>query len=725
MKTIYAKRVLLTLISLLLACMLFGCGKTEETPVTQPTGETQQEVVEKDLFYFDVDKAVNPSLVRRKDRITGLYTIRFLKDGQIIEYQTAKENIPSQLDYLRAVTLELDADGYIKKIHSAQSTLGGQFLDQVRILSVNGNTLELEGISEPVTVAEDASVYDLSGRSVAIGEAGKVQADDVISCYVDDEKLSTQVYILKRYEDHSADHVCEHCNEAVEWSAWDGTTALTSGHYCLTNDITLDNAQALKNVDVVLFLNGYHITSKQRIFELSNNASLSIVDQVGASGSYYGGMTGGGLKVKDTDAEKLIGGCFYVDKTSALRIYGGNFDTNFPADKSYYINRGGVVYTEGTFEFAGGVITGADVGYSAGAVFVGANAVFKMSGGVMQYGSAYKQDKISGTGRGGTMVIHKEAQSAEITGGKLIAGVVDGHGGGIYTEHSMTISNAELCGDYIDGTQQAEYGGILWVGGKETVVDLKAGTVFHSGNSIEGGNVAVRLYCVLNVHEGVVIRDGYGSRNGGNAAVFGTLNIKGGQVLDGYSDGSGGNIFAYSNGNTIVNVESGTIGNGTATRGGNICMSGTLTYENGSVLNVTGGEIVGGTATKYNGGNVAIRIHSVANITGGKITGGKTEQFGGGLSTEYTKDSDTATQLNIGGSAYIFDNEGSDVYLAEHTNICLILDEPLKDNAKIGVMAVDTTSAIIVNAYEKCLSSFVWTMDGASLVFEKDQVFAK
>lgn len=719
------KHLILMAVSLLLVCTLFGCSKTEEAQNAQPTAETQQEVVEKDLFYFDIDKAVNPSVVRRKDRVTGLYTIRFLKDGQILEYQTAKENIPSQLDYLRAVTLELDAEGYIKKIHSAQSTLGGQFLDQVRVLSVNGNTLELEGISTPVTVVEDASVYDLSGRSVAIGEAGKVQVDDVISCYVNDEKLTTQVYILRRYEDHSADHICEHCNTAVEWTVWDGNAKLTSGHYCLTDDITLENAQVLKNAEVVLFLNGHHITSKQRLFELSNNASLSIVDQVGASGSYYGGMTGGGLKVKDTDAEKLVGGCFYVDKTSVLRIYGGNFNAKFPVDKSNYINRGGVVYTEGTFEFAGGVITGTDVGYSAGAVFVGANAVFKMSGGVLQYGSAYKQDKISGTGRGGTMVVHKEARSVEFTGGKLIAGVVDGYGGGIYTEHSITISNTELCGDYVDGTNQAEYGGILWVSGKDTVVDLKAGTVFRSGNSVEGGNIGVRLNCVLNVHEGAVIRNGYGSRNGGNVAVFGTLNIKGGQVIDGQSDGAGGNIFAYSNGNTIVNVESGTIANGTGARGGNICMSGTLNYENGSVLNVTGGEIVGGTATKYNGGNIAIRMHSVANITGGKITGGKTEQYGGGLSTEYTKDSDTSTQLNIGGTAYIFDNEGSDVYLAENTNICLILDEPLKDDAKIGVMAVDTTAAVIVNAYEKCLSSFVWTVDSASLVFEKDQVFAK
>ena len=272
---------------------------------------------------------------------------------------------------------------------------------------------------------------------------------------------------------------------------------------------------------------------------------------------------------------------------------------------------------------------------------------------------------------------------------------------------------------------QAEYGGVFWAGGQETVVDINAGTVFHSGNSIEGGNIGVRLNCVVNINEGAVIRDGYGSRNGGNIAVFGTLNLKGGQVIDGQSDGSGGNIFSYSNGNTYVNIQSGKVMNGTGTRGGNICMSGTLTYEQGSILNVTGGEITGGVATKYNGGNIAVRVHSVANITGGKITGGSTVQSGGGLSTEYTKDTETASQLNIGGSAYIYENEGSDVYLAEKTCIKLLLDEPLTDSAKIGVEAMDISAALITDAYETCLKYFVWTPGGAKLVFENDQVFVK
>lgn len=726
MKNCAVKRLLLLALAFILVCVLFGCGKSGQEQNGQTTEQTQTEVAEeKDLVYFNIDKVINPSIVRQKERVSGLYTIRFLKDGKIQEFQTPRDSIPAQMDNLRAVVLEFDADGYIKKLHSAQSALGGQYFDQVRVLSVDGNTYQIDSASGTLNVAENASIYDLTGRSAEFGGYGQVQVNDVIACYADADKIVTQVYILERYENHQEDHVCEHCNANVEWVEWDGSTALTSGHYCLNSDVELENTQVLKNADVVLFLNGHSVTSKQRVFELKGNASLSIVDHPGAAGNYYGSVTGGGLKVKDHEPNELIGGCFYVDKTASLRIYGGNIGTSFPADKSSYINMGGVIYTEGTFELVGGVITGADVGYSAGAVYVGPNATFKMSGGIMQYGSAYKQEKISGTGRGGTIVIHKEAQLAEITGGKLIAGVVDGHGGGIYTEHDLVISNAELCGDHIDGTVQAEYGGVIWVGGKETVVDLKEGTVFHSGSSIEGGNVAVRLNCTLNIHDGVVIRDGYGSRNGGNAAVFGTLNVKGGQIIDGQSDGSGGNIFSYSNGNTFVNIQGGSVSNGNALRGGNICMSGTLTYENGSVLNVTGGEITGGVASKYNGGNIALRVHSVANITGGKISGGTAAQFGGGICTEYTKDSDTVTELNIGGSAYIFDNTASDVYIVEKTKISLLLDEPLTSDAKIGVEAIDLSVALIDNAYEKCLSSFVWTPGEMTLVFENDQVFVK
>lgn len=719
------KKMLLLIMLLVLLVTLAACGGSEDAQTAEPVTEMEvTEPVNNDPLYFNIDKVINPDLVRRKDRVSGLYTIRFLNNGEIVELQTSRENVPSQLDNLRAVTLTFDDEGYIKKLQSAQSALGGQFFDGVVISGVNGNTFETENVGT-LTVAEGADIYDLSGRSVDFGGVGQVQTGDVIAAYADENKQLQYVYILQRYVNHEENHTCDHCNTAVQWVQWDGTTALQSGHYCLDSDVTLEQALKLQNVDVVLCLNGHHITSKHRLFELGKNANLSIVDHAGAAGTFYGSMTGGGLKVKDADPQKLVGGAFYVGQGAALNIYGGNIGTTFPTDKSSYINMGGVVYCEGDFELIDGVITGADVGYSGGAVYIGKDGTFKMSGGILRYGSAYKQDKISGTGRGGTVVITKDAKFAQITGGKLLAGIVDGHGGGLYTEISMSISNAELCSDYIDGTQQAEYGGVMWVGGTESVVDLKEGTVFHSGNSIEGGNIGVRLKCTLNVHDGARIFGGYGSRNGGNIAVFGTLNIKGGTVEDGYTDGGGGNIFSYSNGDTYVNVMGGVISGGEAARGGNIAMHGTMTYEQGSILNVTGGEISGGVANKYEGGNISLRMHSVGNITGGVITGGSSAQYGGGIGTYYTKESDVSSALNIGGSAVIFDNVESDVCLAEHTVITMLLDVPLKDDAKIGLSAMNLEAVLIEKAYDKCLKAFVWTMEERSLKLEGTQIYAK
>lgn len=703
----------------LLLCALAGCSENVEPDVT-----TTPVVEEKDLFYFNLDKAINPSVVRQKDRVTGIYTMRFLKDGQIVELQTNRDNIPSQLDNLKAIVLTFDDEGYIKKLQSAQSAIGGQFFDGITVTAVDGNTYTIDSRTGTLTVAEDVNIYDLTGLTAEIGSYGNVQVNDVICCYADASGIVTQVYIMERRPEHDDKHSCEHCDTAVEWISWDGTEQLVTGHYCLTGNVDLETAQVLSNADVALCLNGYTLTGEERLFELNKDVTLSIIDHAGFTGDYAGHMIGGGVSVKGKEAADLNGGVFYVSETASLNIYGGNIGVSFPANKACYANRGGVIYAEGAVTVAGGVITGGDVGYSGGAIYIGQNGSFALSGGTVQYGSAYKQENISGTGRGGTICITKDAKSAEITGGKLIAGIVDGYGGGLYTEISMSISNAVLCGDWIDGTTQAEYGGVMWVGGPESVVDLKEGTVFTGGSSIEGGNIAVRVTCTINIHEGVEIRDGYSSRNGGNAAVFGTLNINGGKVINGYSDGAGGNIYAFTNGNTIVNVNSGLVSGGSGTRGGNICMSGNMSYENGSILNVIGGEITNGEARTDNGGNISLRLHSVANITGGTITGGTAAKNGGGVCTAYTSDSDVSTTLNVGGSAVISGNNGSDIYLVAMTDMNILEDQPFTADAKIGLAAEDPTVALVNFVYDDCLNVFTWTPGDKILTLIKEQIFA-
>lgn len=706
-------------ITVLLIGCLAGCQNSE------PIVETEPFEVEKDLFYFNIDKAINNSVERQKDRVSGLFTFRFLKDGQIIELQTGRDNIPTQLDNLKAVVLTFDDEGYIKKLQSAQSSIGGQFFDNVKVLSVEGNVLNLDSRVSSVTLAEDVNIYDLSGTTLDIGAFGQVMADDTVCLYSDSEGMITQVYVISRRMTHDDKHVCDHCSTAVEWQIWDGAQALTSGHYCLASDVELQETQVLKNEDVVLCLNGYTLQGRCRLFELNKGATLSVLDHAGHTGSYYGSMIGGGINVKDKDPKELVGGTVLVDDTSALNIMGGNIGVDLPVDGSRYINMGGVVYSAGAVKVSGGVVTGADVGYNGGAIHIAEKGSFELSGGVIQYGSAFKKEKISGSGCGGTIYIHKGAKSAAITGGKLIAGVVDGYGGGIYTGIGMTISNATLCGDRIDGKALAEYGGVFWLGGNETVVDINAGTVFENGSSVEGGNIGHRSTAIVNVNDGAIIRNGYGSRNGGNIGSFGTLNVNGGQIIDGYSDGGGGNIYGFSNGYTYVNIYGGVIANGSGTRGGNIYMSGNKTYEQGSVLTITGGEIINGVARTDTGGNIAVRAHSEAYITGGKITGGTAEKNGGGLSTYFTSDNNLVPKVELGGSAYISGNASSDVYIYPNTVLAVMADSPFTADAKIGITADDTTVALVTGAFKEDLSVFSWTSADKTLVIENDQIFAK
>ena len=706
-------------VSILLMSCFAGCQNNEETPVTEPP------LVEKDLFYFNLDKVINPSIERQKERVTGLYTFRFLKDGQIVELQTARDNIPSQLDNLKAVVFTFDDDGYIKKLQSAQSAIGGQLFENILVTAVDGNVLTVDSRVESVTLSADANIYDLTGTTLDVGAFGQVLEGDIICCYADNEGLVRQVYVVERRMTHDDKHICDHCNAPVDWVYWDGTQELTSGHYCLTGDVQIEDTCVIKGADVSLCLNGHSLSGKCRLFELKNGSTLSVLDHAGHTGTYYGNMIGGGINVKDKEPADLVGGTIFVDKTSSLNILGGNIGIELPVDRSRYVNRGGVIYSEGTVKLMGGVVTGIEVGYNGGAMFIGAEGSFHMSGGVLRYGSAFKKDKVSGSGRGGTIYIHKEAKSASITGGKLIAGMVDSYGGGLYTEINMDISNAILCGDRIDGKELAEYGGVMWVAGNETIVNVNAGTVFENGSSIEGGNIGHRSTAVVNINDGAIVRNGYASRNGGNISSFGTLNVNGGQIIDGFTDGGGGNIYGFSNGYTIVNVYGGFISNGSGTRGGNIYMTGNTTYEQGSVLNISGGEITNGIARTDTGGNVALRANSEAYITGGKITGGKAEKNGGGLSTHFTSENGLKLHVEIGGSAYISENEGSDVYIHPDTVLYVKADAPFTADAKIGLTADNTDVPLIIGLFKEDLSVFTWTSGDKTLSVDGDQLFAK
>ena len=297
-KNICMKYLLVACAIILVVCMMAGCQSSNDSAVT-----TEPVEQEKDLFYFNIDKAVYGSVERQKDRVTGLYSVRFLKDGEILEIQTSRDNLSSQVDNLMALVLTFDDDGYIKKIQSAQSVLGGQFYENITVTAVDGMKLTVDSRVGTLTMSEDANIYDLTGLTAEIGAYGQVQSGDVVCCYCDETGAATQVYIMKRHPGHDASHTCEHCGSAVEWITWDGTQPLTSGHFCLSGDVNLDSVQVLDGVDVAICLNGYALTGSERLFELNRNAVLSVIDHAGYTGGYTGSMTGKGISVKGKESD--------------------------------------------------------------------------------------------------------------------------------------------------------------------------------------------------------------------------------------------------------------------------------------------------------------------------------------------------------------------------------------------------------------------------------------
>ena len=101
-------------------------------------------------------------------------------------------------------------------------------------------------------------------------------------------------------------HTCEDCSDStVEWIAWDKTDSLpTSGHYYLTQPVTVSAATTLVNKELVLCLNGQTITAAARVYRMSNGAKLTICDCTKGGKIFAGSNNGGAVGIfKDADTD--------------------------------------------------------------------------------------------------------------------------------------------------------------------------------------------------------------------------------------------------------------------------------------------------------------------------------------------------------------------------------------------------------------------------------------
>ena len=422
---------------------------------------------------------------------------------------------------------------------------------------------------------------------------------------------------------------------------WAAGGALNSGHYVLTQDISVSAPLTVAaSENVCINLAGHNITASgtatgsadwYRVLE--NNGTLTIMDSaindgtisggtVWASSGYamggniyngenatfnlYGGTISGGVASGSSGYEPgAIGGNIYGAAGSTINIKGGRVENGIATKtgsytKSNYIF-GGNIGSDGTVNISGGTVIDGKVilNYTNGTsnrilylyggnIAVRSGAKLNISGGIVADGISTGIRTNNSTtsksyGRGGN--IYAGGADVNITGGVISGGKIE-----------ITVIGTAT-GTTVPATTNA-FGANLYIAN---------GDLHMSGGTVSGGIInSIAKASDASTSTAKAETVGYG----GNIYITDgvTANITGGLVTGGSvehnaasasTDGYGGNI--YVNGGGILNMSGGVVSDGYAYyRGGNIAL------KDGSQVNLSGDAVVMGGSARSNGDNVFI-----------------------------------------------------------------------------------------------------------------------
>ena len=211
-------------------------------------------------------------------------------------------------------------------------------------------------------------------------------------------------------------------------------------------------------------------------------------------------------------------------------------------------------------------------------------------------------------------------------GGKFYGNTApDNEGGAIYVQASKTADGENIPGGVINMyggeicDNTASIGAGIRLAGQNDGVDAAPAQFNMYGGSIHGNNAAYKVTVNEETQEETK-SNGYG---GGVAANNGTvINLYGGQISENTADNAGGGL--YINAETDLYINGGKIkGNSCSTTGGGIFATG-----KGTTITMDDGEISGNLAA--NGGGLITQTQSVFTMNGGAITGNETTSSGAG-----------------------------------------------------------------------------------------------
>ena len=484
---------------------------------------------------------------------------------------------------------------------------------------------------------------------------------------------------------------CPHCNARVAWTAYTDSKFTADGHYYLTATQSSYGQKDVNN-DIVLDLNGFHLTGTSRAFFVkAETAGLALLDSVGGS------------TVTMSGADAGHGGVIRNDKGN-LQIFGGKYVLN--AGKT--VRYGGILYTSGKATIKGGVFDagvyentedfGANIyrvgggsnelsisaGYfvggrakNGGTIFVGYNGKFNMTGGHLTGGSAATS--------GGNIYVEGKSSykngTMHISGVALTKGQADTSGGNVFITYFATTKIAD---SYIAEGTAKSYGGNILVSTSSNFVEYE-NCVIYGGSAGRGGNVYDGSTGGRVRFTGCRIMDGAAtSTNGGNLMVnHGYVEILGGSVTYGTAAEDGGNIYAIagsSNSDASANYlkiqKSETapviLGGKAGGQGGNIYFGGVLHLTDAHIQNgmaATGTDLYMSKASLQNvfalgegvTGNIRIFVNDGllgSPVYGKAITGGTATKLNANMTLEgeygqpqlCTKDG----KLYVAGSAVVF-----------------------------------------------------------------------
>jgi len=403
---------------------------------------------------------------------------------------------------------------------------------------------------------------------------------------------------------------CPHCYDpqnpqSVVWTAFDGASTLSTGHYYLTANTT-GQYSLPQDTDFVLDLCGKTLQSSSALFTATGtDASLSILDSVGTgkacgSGSNNAGggvirstqegfrlnVYGGALVYEKATGINVLSGSVVsvAESNSQINIYGGLLDGS--AQDYSTGNYGGTVFmgnagTNKVFTMTAGRLLGGNAQYG-GTVYLGHYVTADITGGALQNGTSLED--------GGNLRINGNSSTnrseVSMENCMLIGGSVTGsyNGGNAY----FINSNVTLDSCYFESGTAANTGGNLRTGAATNLTAQN--TYLIKGNSAKGGNLYTAATNGNNQFENCYLLGGIAGSHGGNAYLnHGINSFSGGKIAFGTAGGNGGNIYAHAGNYSASNQYTRLTGNtllagGYATgNGGNLHVLGVVELESAHI----------------------------------------------------------------------------------------------------------------------------------------------